>query len=279
MNGSTKPLHRAALGLAFLGAVVGGFSFSLDLNTTQPEPNGTGLPRKWPAGPIPLKIMLGTTPTLDDGTNFNTTAEEAAKTWNASIGSVQFTVTAADPAPAGDFNGANELVFADKVFGQDFGEGVLAVTSTYSYGNRRYEADIVFNQNPAYNWNSYRGNLRIGNVVDLRRVALHELGHLLGLEHPDDAGQTVQAIMNRTIGNRFELSGDDLLGAHVLYGFPATPANDNFANSVLLVGGGNGAVLTTNSGNNAKATKEPGEPSHANDGGDDQQPNPGGRSV
>ena len=60
------------------------------------------------------------------------------------------------------------------------------------------EADNVFNS--AILWNSYRGPIQYDfrkrqYVYDFHRVALHEFGHTLGLDHPDDYGQTVTAIM------------------------------------------------------------------------------------
>jgi len=39
-------------------------------------------------------------------------------------------------------------------------------------------------------WDSYRGALR-SRSEDFRRVAIHEFGHVLGLDHPDEAGQRV----------------------------------------------------------------------------------------
>jgi Matrixin len=74
--------------------------------------------------------------------------------------------------------------------------------------------------NSTLSWNSYRGNARSNGgtpLLDLRRVALHEFGHVLGLEHPDDAGQVVPAIMNSTIGNLDTLTDDDRAGARSIY--------------------------------------------------------------
>ena len=51
----------------------------------------------------------------------------------------------------------------------------------------------------------------------MRRVVLHELGHVLGLEHPDEGGQDVAAIMNHTTSDLDTLQADDEAGIHVLY--------------------------------------------------------------
>jgi hypothetical protein len=70
-------------------------------------------------------------------------------------------------------------------------------------------------------WDSYRGQQRYGNagtVYDFHRVALHEFGHVLGLDHPDQGGQSVVAIMNSRISNLDTLAADDITGAQSLYG-------------------------------------------------------------
>jgi hypothetical protein len=254
--------RRAVLGLLALLAGAGAFGFTFVLN------KNTGLPVKWPAGTIRLKILLGDTTALSDGTNYNTSARAAAQAWNAVIGSAQLQselVPGAAGTP-GDNNDINELAFSDKVYGKDFEANTLAVTTGYSIGNERVEADIIFNTAYNPNWDSYRGNTRL-NKYDLQRVALHELGHVLGLGHPDEADpkQTVSAIMNSHIGNLDVLTADDTDGARSLYGPPGVPSNDAFANATtILLTSGN---LTTLKGHNTNATRETGEPRIAgNDG-------------
>jgi hypothetical protein len=92
------------------------------------------------------------------------------------------------------------------------------------------EADVLFNT--ANSFNSFRGTAYSNYVTsgfDLHRIALHELGHVLGLDHPDEHGQTVDAIMNANISDLYTLQPDDVAGAVSLYGAPpnAPPPTGN----------------------------------------------------
>jgi len=262
-------LLSGALVAAALATSGHGYTYILNSNTN--------LPVKWPDGTVNLRVMLGTAPTLIDGTNYSTSADGAAKTWNALLGSIIFqstitTGTPTDGRPAGGSR-ANELAFASTIYGKDFGEKTLAVTTTWREGNTRIEGDILYNS--ARTWDSYSGNLRgsgTTGIYDIHRVTLHELGHLLGLDHPDDPSddntmpQTVSAIMNSTIGNLDTLTMDDITGAQNLYGPPGPPENNNFAAATAINNlTSSGSVKYT--GFNTLATKETGEPSHAGNAG------------
>ena len=59
-------------------------------------------------------------------------------------------------------------------------------------------------------------------VYDIHRVFLHEFGHVLGLDHPDDYVQKVVAIMNSVISDLDSLATDDMNGAISLYGLRIT---------------------------------------------------------
>ena len=82
------------------------------------------------------------------------------------------------------------------------------------------ESDTLFNR--AITFDAYRGPLQFiphGLAIpDIRRVFLHELGHTLGLGHPDQGGQQVVAVMNSVVSNQEILSADDIAGGQYLYG-------------------------------------------------------------
>lgn len=253
MKTNLRSLIGVLVGLTVAKSALG-FTFITDNRTTG------ALPIKWPAGTVAIQIKLGTS--SDGSINYSNAAQAASQDWNAVIGDLQITSTIVSPGPAAQNNGVNELAFGADAFGKAFDSSTLAITTTWTLGDdQRTQADTVFNSSGTFQWSVYDG-VRTGTAVDLRRVALHELGHLLGLDHPDQATppQTVSAIMNSHISNLDRLSSDDISGAQQLYGPPGVPANDNFANAIALTLTNN---TTSTTGYNTNATKESGEPSHA----------------
>jgi uncharacterized repeat protein (TIGR01451 family) len=228
-----------------------------------------GFPVKWQDGTVFFSIKVGTGRTLQDGTNFSTSFIAAMDTWNGVVGSIQLSGNIDAEGLGGRQNGVNEVFFGPDVYGTAFDTQTIAVTTSFRSSvltngtyYRRTQSDIVFNN--SRNWDSYRGATQTG-VIDFRRVALHELGHVLGLDHPDQATpvQTVTAVMNSRVSSIDSLQADDIAGAQSLYGAPTSvtrPANNDFANATTVTLTNNAATVT---GRNNFATKQQGEPNHA----------------
>ena len=163
-----------------------------------------------------MHLSLGPPRQLHDGfTSFNASAADALNLWNQHLVHMKFAIVQESPMPKADGDADNSVFFSSKIYGDSFGSNVLAVTLLTSRGPILSETDVIFNS--AETWDSYRGPQQ-GIAIDFHRVALHEFGHVLGLDHPDQANQTVQAIMNSKITNIDSLQSDDISGARSLYG-------------------------------------------------------------
>ncbi len=167
------------------------------------------------ANGIVMHLQLGASGnSLSDGSSsWDKAVEGALATWNAYLTDAEF--FKGDPTiPIAANDGKNSVFWSSSVFGDSFGSA-LAVTTMWTQNGYRTEADVVFDNSKS--WNSYRGNAWSNGVKDIRRVALHEFGHVLGLGHPDEDGQNVTAIMNSEIGNLYYLTSDDIAGARALW--------------------------------------------------------------
>lgn len=115
-------------------------------------------------------------------------------------------------------DGLNSVEFTADVCGSDFGTRVIAVTLSSSEPqilgpSAIVEADIVVNQGEQFN--VYDGRLFQSGIqgLDFRRVALHELGHAIGLDHED----VIPSMMSAQIGDIDRITEDDIAGIEELY--------------------------------------------------------------
>jgi hypothetical protein len=176
---------------------------------------------------VVVQLNLGSAGrTLQDGnTSWDAAVAPVAGMWSEKILRIQVASVVVPGLAAATGDHVNSVVFSSSVFGQSFGGSTLAVTYYRSQGSSMIESDTLFNV--AMQFDSYRGPLQYiahgPAIADIRRVFLHELGHGLGLGHPDTGGQRLAAVMNSLVSDQEVLSTDDIAGGQYLYGTAVIP--------------------------------------------------------
>ncbi len=159
----------------------------------------------------------------------------AGNLWNGVGAAFQFNVTirgqVSEPCgPRGGahacsntgFPGENPIVFRSDFCGQSFGTDIIELTNNCwdPSSGAMLNAPVFVNDNVL--WAAYDGPLQPPNN-DIRRVLLHEFGHVLGLDHPDIPAtqgippQHVLALMNHIESDLDSLQSDDIGGILSIY--------------------------------------------------------------
>jgi len=185
----------------------------------------------WPDSEATLNLQVGCpdTPLTFWGPCWTDAVIDAASRWHGPDTSFRFLIrspsVSANPCEIDEFRTIAFRATVCKPNSPSFGS---ALAVTYFLVNPAtgafVDVDTVFDAKRT--WVTYPGPLQTnasGTIVyDFHRIAIHELGHALGLDHPDDAGQTVTAIMNSRVSDLDTTQPDDLAGVRSIY--PATIA-------------------------------------------------------
>jgi Matrixin len=183
----------------------------------------------WQYSPVNVQMKLSSTagslqyppafPLHDGSASWEQVYTAATKVWNAVMANLQLTATPSAGTSLGTQDGINEAYFGTNIAGYNLQPSDLAITVIYYEGSTMVEADTVFKSTVP--WNSYPGPLlNNGNgPIDFRRVAIHELGHTIGLA--DINGTNPLAIMDIDVSDIYYLTSDDIAGAQALYGAAA----------------------------------------------------------
>jgi Matrixin/PKD domain len=182
------------------------------------------LGQSWAAGStvtMHMQMGSGSMSLLDGSTTWNQVGANALAAWN-SRANIAFGIVRDSSSGTGWRNNINNAQFSSTTpTGADYGDAVAVTQYSYTVSTGRInEADVTFDT--SLSWNSYRGNLRSasggGTLYDVYRVAVHEFGHVLGLDHPDEAGQSRTAVMNSRVSDTDGLQTDDINGLLAIYG-------------------------------------------------------------
>ena len=176
-----------------------------------------------------LNLSLNGAANSPSGTSWDQGFVDALDAWNdapglgplveldANLGSFEDPCEPNPMIPA-TIDGLNGVDFLPTECGTAFGMSTLAVARRqFTLGGLFTEGNIVFKNNPGsgpgqVNWDIFNGSLT--GSTDFRRVAVHEVGHLLGLGHPP----TTAAIMYFQVQPNVEIpQNDDIDGIDEIY--------------------------------------------------------------
>jgi hypothetical protein len=214
----------------------------------------------WPDPNVTLTVVTGG-PTVVPTQGFIDAATSAAATWSdpALGSSLAFTVTTSADAPTDPaFDHVNTIAFRTTSWDPpNYQPGELAVTTVWTVGGRIVDTDTEINAvETDIMWGLLPDDRAMAaafsSEVDLQNCITHELGHVIGLDHPCYLGSTPpasemtneggpvpscsdpdlpQSVRNATmypsaargsIGER-TLSDDEKLALHDLYPAGRTP--------------------------------------------------------
>ena len=152
------------------------------------------------------------------GVSWNLAFIQAAKKWNEET-DFNFNIIGEAMDPCLD-DGLSSVAFSTDMCGKGFGISTLAVT-VMRYQSQLLgpaaivEADIFVKDDVDFDIYDGDNLLRAfyPDRIDYRRAMVHELGHVIGLNHEE----INQAIMQPRYGDIYRLQKDDILGVNTLY--------------------------------------------------------------
>jgi len=173
---------------------------------------------RWASGPVTVYVN----PANHDVSQAAAIAalQAGMDAWNTQSGTSfrwQYGGTVTDTATA--YDNRNVVMFRNTSNGS-------AIATTYSWwsgSNELLDSDIVFWDGPFTFFTGSTGCGGVSNAAYMEDIAVHELGHALGMNHSTDTDATMYPSYSYCSMKNRTLAADDISGAKALY--PATAAN------------------------------------------------------
>ena len=133
-------------------------------------------------GPIPFVLEPNGVDDVTDGSDLDA-VRDAFRAWSCVEGvSVRFEEQPGPGPAVADLSDGKNTLYWDETGRDGLGPGTLGVTlGDANPGSKRKNADIIFNGKDS-TWSTDDGP----SNVDVTSIALHEIGHFIGLDHPCD---------------------------------------------------------------------------------------------
>jgi uncharacterized protein (TIGR03382 family) len=171
-------------------------------------------------GPIPIVIDPDGSDDIP-GDSENEAILYAFRSWACQAGTPLKFELLDEPGPKSlDSPGKNTFFWDEDGSICGMGPGTLGITVGDAGGTSRNEADICFN-GLDHQWKTDEAGT---GTTDTVSIAIHEIGHFIGLDHPCDPGETncngpERSVMTPTWSgnNERDIYADDLAGLYALY--------------------------------------------------------------
>ncbi len=221
---------------------------------TSSDPNAIGLDVRWDLDSTTrpnvkngkIQYLIGAQGT-SDAPNFTGSFDEfeaiqrSFNTWrNLPRSELDFEFAGTVDAPIDDGNDNLNQVFWDT---QGFSPGTFAITVT-TFDNQSGEildADLIFNQ-ADFVWDTLSEGATSGTVgrASIENIAVHEIGHILGLDHSFTNASSMFPFTDSGAINLTTLEHDDAAQLHVDHPNPEAPASSFATIEGTITSGGTG---------------------------------------